>query len=706
MEESENGTVKEPVDRARRPTTLKRELRSAGVMALIFIITILAALFLSPLYEEKGMKAFQNEDAVVNPLLYIVFIIAFTAIVLYVVKKGKKNLIKWFFLGAILMTITYVFAPLLDAAVYGYGEKWNKIFPEDEILYFDADRIDGENLYCYLDRSDTVHASTSSGRSGLLELPPGMNITSLRLHSCSSVGETGLILVELNGGTAGLLTIDMTETDIRLSSLSSHPGDNAGSLLTHKCKEEPNWIAASVQLLEGMFRLNVSDYNITTDDNGSIVSEPTFENSANLSELIADDPILSVDVIPAGEVANQVAVSTADELLLFDSRTLNLTQRISAPGGRAVHHIGDEGDCDHDEKKKGNGGGSGEGCGEGKGAGKEKCEDGNCGEGKNGRILISTDNTIELFGVKDGNWSEMAESKIGEGIDDIDVGSMNGKGAVFVLSDGYVHVFRADDGLGKLGFTEEKRADARFVETADADGDGNVEIYVLGSTGMKWLEVEPPGMYLWVWLVAAIAGIVLVLLIRYYPEWYVVDTAGIVVAVGAMALIGISLAILPVLVLLVCLAVYDAISVYKTKHMISLADNVMDMRLPVLLVIPKEREYSFRRQKKLKEQLDTGEKRAAMFMGLGDVIIPGLLAVSAYTYLPGGTLGGIEKPLLVALCTIAGGILGFCVLMRYVMRGNPQAGLPLLNGGTILGYLISYLLVYQDLGFGLTFDLI
>ena len=38
--------------------------------------------------------------------------------------------------------------------------------------------------------------------------------------------------------------------------------------------------------------------------------------------------------------------------------------------------------------------------------------------------------------------------------------------------------------------------------------------------------------------------------------------------------------------------------------------------------------------------------------------------------------------------------------MRYVATGRPQAGLPLLNGGAILGFLLTYLVVFQDLKFG------
>jgi len=176
-----------------------------------------------------------------------------------------------------------------------------------------------------------------------------------------------------------------------------------------------------------------------------------------------------------------------------------------------------------------------------------------------------------------------------------------------------------------------------------------------------------------------------------HPEWYVVDTVGIVIAAGAASIFGLSLAILPTIVLLVALAVYDAIAVYKTKHMISLADSVVDLRLPVLLVIPKKSSYSFLKQKRLKETLEKEEEREAIFMGLGDVVMPCILVVSSFRF--------VGSP-VVTFSTLLGGLLGFLILMYFVMKGKPQAGLPLLNSGAILGYLISYYLVFQNLSFG------
>ncbi len=175
-----------------------------------------------------------------------------------------------------------------------------------------------------------------------------------------------------------------------------------------------------------------------------------------------------------------------------------------------------------------------------------------------------------------------------------------------------------------------------------------------------------------------------------FPEWYVIDLCGVIVGAGAIAIFGISLSILLVLVLLVTLAVYDAISVYKTKHMIDLADTVMDLKLPVLLVVPKIRRYSLIKEtKSLKETLKENEERDAFFMGLGDIVMPGILVVAAYQ--------NISNGLPVALSVLAGTLIGFLALMTFVIKGKPQAGLPLLCSGAILGYLISSYVFFGSL---------
>ncbi|RLI58956.1 MAG: hypothetical protein DRO67_10230 [Candidatus Asgardarchaeum californiense] len=189
---------------------------------------------------------------------------------------------------------------------------------------------------------------------------------------------------------------------------------------------------------------------------------------------------------------------------------------------------------------------------------------------------------------------------------------------------------------------------------------------------------------------AVIAGFILVFVLLKYPEWYIIDISGCIVGIAAIVVFGISLGVFLVIILLIALAIYDAISVYKTKHMIDLADTIMDLKLPVLLVVPKIRHYSLLKEtKSLKEKLKDDEERDAFFMGLGDIVMPGILVASVYFNVPNG--------LLISLSVIAGTLAGFAVLMTFVIKGKPQAGLPCLCGGAIAGYLISSYLLFGEL---------
>jgi presenilin-like A22 family membrane protease len=197
---------------------------------------------------------------------------------------------------------------------------------------------------------------------------------------------------------------------------------------------------------------------------------------------------------------------------------------------------------------------------------------------------------------------------------------------------------------------------------------------------------------------AITAVAILIIVLVKYPEWYVIDICGIILGVGSIAMLGISLSVLLVIVLLIGLAIYDAISVYKTKHMIDLADTVLHLKLPVILVVPKIRKYSLLKEtKNLKEKLKDDEERDAFFMGLGDIIMPGILVASTFQNAP-------SNGLLIALSVMLGTLFGFIVLMTVVIKGKPQAGLPYLCSGAILGYLLSSYILFGEL-VGLTFPI-
>ncbi|WP_332898987.1 presenilin family intramembrane aspartyl protease PSH [Haladaptatus sp. CMSO5] len=196
------------------------------------------------------------------------------------------------------------------------------------------------------------------------------------------------------------------------------------------------------------------------------------------------------------------------------------------------------------------------------------------------------------------------------------------------------------------------------------------------------------------------AGLLGILLLA-YPEWYVIDAVGIVMGAGAAGLFGISFGLLPAIVLLSALAIYDAISVYGTEHMLTLAEGVMDIKVPVILIIPLTLSYSFLAEdagdgvteddEETDESEDDGS-RDAFFIGLGDAVMPTVMVASAAVFAPAPMFNlGVLTLNLPALTSLIGTLLGLLVLMFMVMKGRPHAGLPLLNGGAIGGYLLGAL---------------
>ena len=180
-------------------------------------------------------------------------------------------------------------------------------------------------------------------------------------------------------------------------------------------------------------------------------------------------------------------------------------------------------------------------------------------------------------------------------------------------------------------------------------------------------------------------SVALIVLLLAYPEWYIIDLSATILSIGAVTIFGISISPYLVIPLLIVLALYDAISVYKTKHMIDLADTIVDLKLPVLFIIPYKIRYRFRKQVGgLKKQVKRKE-RDALFVGVGDVVIPGILVISAYSF---------TSSLEISLSVVAGIIAGFICLMVFPSKDKPHAGLPFLNTGAIIGYILSSLIFH------------
>ncbi|WP_049987046.1 presenilin family intramembrane aspartyl protease PSH [Halobellus rufus] len=251
---------------------------------------------------------------------------------------------------------------------------------------------------------------------------------------------------------------------------------------------------------------------------------------------------------------------------------------------------------------------------------------------------------------------------------------------------------------------------------------------VLAAASISWYVFAvllPP-------LLAIGASVALAALLLLHPEWYVIDAAGVVMGAGAAGLFGISFGLLPAILLLSVLAVYDAISVYGTEHMLDLASGVMDLKLPVVLVVPTTLSYSLRETDAGKTVSDAkrdgggdeapaadadaeasvaddgdddpsedaasdeDDVRDAFFIGLGDAVMPTVMIASAAFFLPAEltpSLGVAWLPALTlpALTAMVGTFAGLFALLWMVLKGRAHAGLPLLNGGAIGGYLVGAL---------------
>ena len=275
---------------------------------------------------------------------------------------------------------------------------------------------------------------------------------------------------------------------------------------------------------------------------------------------------------------------------------------------------------------------------------------------------------------------------------------------------------------------------------------GLISLYVFSIFVPDLVSVQVGGapVNLLAWVAAGLVALALYV----YPEWWVIDGTGIIMGAGAAGLFGISFGILPAIVLLSVLAVYDAISVYGTEHMLTLAEGVMELRVPVLLIVPLTLPYSFLDDAsgtdesadaeeaietddtgvttdsgvttdagETAETADGGEPaserevdrgaldREAFFIGLGDAVMPTVMVASAAFFSPATafTLLGLRLN-LPALTAMVGTLLGLVVLLWMVMKGRAHAGLPLLNGGAIGGYLVGALLsgitLVEALGLG------
>ncbi len=239
-----------------------------------------------------------------------------------------------------------------------------------------------------------------------------------------------------------------------------------------------------------------------------------------------------------------------------------------------------------------------------------------------------------------------------------------------------------------------------------------LELFVIFLTGFYFFielfspfEVSTTSLYIGM-VVAGLLGITLILLKRKWPNLR--NSVAIISAIGFGTILGIGFSFEIALAFMAIMAVYDFISVFVTKHMLTLANTAIENNLALLVdsteveAVPRselsaeqlkeyeqnEKEASKKSKTHLFEVFDKqgyAEVPTSSALGTGDMIFPLMVAVSAFKVNYNFIL-----PMFIVMGSIFGMLFTMFLLNRY-KRALPAIP-PLLFG--ILIFLLIYLLIF------------
>jgi presenilin-like A22 family membrane protease len=713
--------------------------RSMGGMAAMFVGTILIAIYIQPYWDRPESRAFGEAGTTKAGFILIEFvlILLFTALIIWLARKGLQWIIKWAVLFILWISLAYALIPLASYAMDTPNEPFE----------FRAEAGEGEFLLSEVDASAFMLVNDTH---------------LMRMQDASALQAGGGVNTNWSWSihTGGNGTVDDSYQ------YSAHPVQ----LLTQGEKivycDYVRWVeleastGAELDSHDGNCEVGFRD----EDNKWSVIDryltklDPFKEHQSNHGWVF---------IMPEGYLGNEHLLATAPaegQILLVAEHWAGL---IEVP---QQQHAGEFGDVNVTVV-----------WGMTPDAG-DRFTAATWGEspyatstdGDERLLLVGSENG-KIQGLSWANGILSVEEHVKFNEREAFDGPIRGLMLADDQGDGYIDVFVVDDdrlrmfsgwslverlnvaapaGNGTVGMTihtvddpawEKVGIDYGVLTTIEADGwqsgvistPATEPAFIMQDSAGYWLAIN------WSHIFAMVFATALMAALTIRPEWYVVNTAGILTGAGVITIIGVSFVPTLIIIFMVVTAVYDWYAVYKSKHMLDLADTMIGLKLPILLVAPQSKGYSFLDEgdgamTDMDAQTESSQMggtegggaavatdadsslpaapppRAkpaksggdALFMGLGDVIFPGMLVVSALTFLPDGDgYFGLSVPMFVALGTLVGGLVGYFTLMSYVAMGRPQAGLPLLNGGSILGYLVAGLLSVGTvaLSFGITF---
>lgn len=173
----------------------------------------------------------------------------------------------------------------------------------------------------------------------------------------------------------------------------------------------------------------------------------------------------------------------------------------------------------------------------------------------------------------------------------------------------------------------------------------------------------------------AVIGFSLAVLLHYgVRKVWSFDLVLIVGLAGVCLNLGLAMVPITVAIILMALSFYDLLAVYGTKHMVKMAKRLVEGGGLFALLVPI-------RPRALNLKLSQIEQKKEVFqLGTGDLVLPGIMAVSAARF----GLG-------IGLAVLAGSLIGLSVnLMIFFKQDKPRPipALPAPAAGAVLAYLL------------------
>jgi len=684
--------------------------RGMAGMAGMFVATIALAIYIRPYYDVGELHAFGASGAtqVRYVAIELIAIFAFTALIIFLAKWGKEFIIKYGMYAVLALALLYATVPLAHMAVLD--------FEPDPFVVQSTKSIDGDMLGTWGDHgfivanvsaeifNSTVDISAWDASNGYTEPIWTMTHNHSVADSESTVAMTqGLGRLTFASG-AYAWTVDASTGEL----LESYPCFEWIEGEAEPLENMFGGCTLAISTLDSMYLVNPFDEMIrfaTFDDDPTAFNQVAEWNLHGFgvrygivhSELLSDDHLVLVTASQAGSVLMETVAPSLEMGAMGSQNATFLLKH--APQDESTFTSVDVGWSPYMEDNFTEAQAKGEAItmvivGESNGTITAWEWDGEVDNESAFTVqermqlegLVSSVASVRITDLDDSGYADLliADSERAHWLYTT---SLVNRGT-FDLPDAPLSVFFAVDG------------DEADLVVLSAEGDDGVALQ-FGALEVGMFPLYGLQLLLLPTVVGLVVTVVLLILLVVHSEWYVVNLTGVLLGAGVCVMLGVTFVPILAILFMVLAAIYDYWAVYKSKHMLDLADTMIGLRLPILLVAPQDSDYSLIEEtnrerasadhatdqetsqapvKRTQRERKSGE---AMFMGLGDVIFPGMLVLSALQWLDP------SAAFAVAMTTLLGGLAGYVALMSYVARGKAQAGLPLLNGGAILGYLLG-----------------